>query len=76
MVYVLKVILFLLSAAMGLVVRFVYLDYKKIKETEGFDELSIWQRMRFNFTFFSIFSAIASLIVFLFYFIFVRITLG
>ena len=76
MVYVLKVILLLLSAAMGLVIRFVYLDYKKIKETEGFDELSIWQRMRFNFTFFSIFSAIASLIVFLFYFIFVRITLG
>jgi hypothetical protein len=76
MVYVLKIVLFLLSLAMGLVTRFVYLDYKKIKETDGFDELSIWQRIRFNFTFFSIFSAIVCLIVFLIYFIFVRIKLG
>lgn len=76
MVYVLKIVLFLLSLAMGLVTRFVYLDYKKIKETDGFDDLSIWQRIRFNFTFFSIFSAIVCLIVFLIYFIFVRIKLG
>lgn len=76
MVYVLKVVLFLLSLAMGLAMRFVYLDYKKIKETEGFDDLSIWQKIRFNFTFFSIFSSIVSLIVFLIYFVFVKITLG
>lgn len=76
MVYVLKVILFLLSVAMGLAIRFVYLDYKKIKETEGFEELSIWQKIRFNFTFISMFSSVVSLIVFLFYFIFVRITIG
>lgn len=76
MVYVLKVILFLLSVAMGLAIRFVYLDYKKIKETEGFEELSIWQKIRFNFTFISMFSSVISLIVFLFYFIFVRITIG
>lgn len=76
MVYVLKVILFLLAVAMGFATRFVYLDYKSIKETEGFDELSIWQKFRFNFTFFSIFSSITSLIVFLIYFVFVKITVG
>jgi hypothetical protein len=76
MVYVLKVILFLLCVGMGLATRFVYLDYKGIKQTEGFDELSIWQKIRFNFTFFSIFSSIVSLIVFLAYFIFVTIKIG
>ena len=76
MIYVLKVILGLLSLAMGLATRFVYLDYKNIKQTEGFDELSIWQRIRFNFTFFSIFSSIISLIVFLFYFIIAKIKIG
>lgn len=76
MVYVLKVILFLLSVAMVLAMRFVYFDYKKIKETNGFDELSIWQKIRFNFTFFSIFSSIVSLVVFLMYFVFVKIKIG
>jgi len=76
MIYVLKVILGLLSLTMGLATRFVYLDYKNIKQTEGFDELSIWQRIRFNFTFFSIFSSIISLIVFLFYFIIAKIKIG
>jgi hypothetical protein len=73
---VLKVVLFLLCVAMGLAMRFVYLDYKGIKQTDGFDELSIWQKIRFNFTFFSIFSSIVSLIVFLTYFIFVTIRIG
>lgn len=76
MVYVLKVILILLCIAMGIATRFVYLDYKGIKQTEGFDELSIWQKIRFNFTFFSIFSSIVSLIVFLAYFILVKIKIG
>lgn len=76
MIYVLKVILGLLSLAMGLATRFVYLDYKGIKQTEGFDDLSIWQKIRFNFTFFSIFSSIVSLIVFLVYFIISKITIG
>jgi hypothetical protein len=76
MVYVLKVILFLLAVGMGIAVRFVYKDFKNIRTTDGFDELSIWEKARFSFTFFSIFSALASLIVFLLYFIFVKITIG
>ncbi len=76
MIFVLKTIFLLLSVAMFFVIRFVYFDYKKIKETEGFDELSIWQKFRFSFTFFSIFSTIISFIVFLIYFIFVKITIG
>lgn len=75
MIYVLKTILLLLSIAMGLVIKFVYQDFKKIKETDGFDELSIWQKFKFSFTFFSIFSAILSLIVFLLYFMFAKITM-
>ena len=76
MVIILKIILFLLSLGMGIAVRFIYQDFNKIKKTEGFDTLSIWEKIRFSFTFFSIFSALTSLIVFLIYFIFVKITLG
>lgn len=76
MIYVLKTILFLLSVGMGFIIKFVYGDYKNTKETEGFDEISIWQKIRFNVVFFSIFSAISSLIVFLLYFIFVKITIS
>jgi hypothetical protein len=61
---------------MGIAIRYVFQDYNKIKKTEGFDELSIWQRMRFSFTFFSIFSSIISLIIFLLFFVFVKITIG
>lgn len=76
MIYVLKVILFLLIIAMGFAVKFIYKDFDNVRKSEGFDDLSIWERVRFNFTFFSMFSAIASLIVFLLYFIFVKITIG
>lgn len=76
MIYVLKVILFLLIIAMGFAVKFIYKDFDNVRKSEGFDDLSIWERVRFNFTFFSMFSAIASLIVFLFYFVFVKITIG
>jgi urate oxidase len=61
---------------MGFAVKFIYKDFDNVRKSEGFDDLSIWERVRFNFTFFSMFSAIASLIVFLFYFVFVKITIG
>lgn len=76
MIYVLKIILSLLVIAMGFAVRFIYKDFDNVRKSDGFDELSIWEKLRFNFTFFSMFSGVVSLIVFLLYFIFVKITIG
>lgn len=76
MVYVLKVILGILAIAMGLSIRFIYRDFDGVRKSEGYDELSVWEKLRFNFTFFSMFTGIASLIVFLIYFIITKITIG
>jgi hypothetical protein len=76
MIYVLKTILSLLVIAMGFAVRFIYKDFDNVRKSEGFDTLSIWEKLRFNFTFFSMFSGVISLVVFLMYFIFVKITIG
>jgi len=76
MIYVLKIILTLLIIAISLIARLVYLDYKKTKQTDGFDELSIFEKTKFNVTFFSMIFSMTSLLVFLFYFLFVKIKIG
>ena len=76
MVYVLKTIFLLLIVAMGFAVKFVYKDFDNVRKSDGFDELSVWERLRFNFTFFVMFSSVLSLAVFLLYFLFVKITIG
>lgn len=70
MIIVLKVILSLMAISSSFVGWNVFGDYKKTRTQEGYDELSIWRRFRFNFTFFCIILGNVSLIVFLLYFVF------
>jgi hypothetical protein len=53
----------------GFVFKFVWDDFQATRKQEGYDQLSIWSRLRFNMTFFFILTALVSLAVFLGYFI-------
>ncbi len=75
MIYVLKIILALVAVAMSFAINFIYKDFIKVRETEGFDDLTVWQKIKFSFTFFSMLTSVGALIIFLIYFIFVKITL-
>lgn len=50
------------------VFRFVTKDFLKIKKSEGYDNLSIWEKMRFSSVFYFILLSLVSLFVFLIYF--------
>lgn len=76
MIIVLKVILALLAIADMLSMKFIFDEYKKTSKQVGYDELSIWRRIKFNITTYFIMSAMLSLFVFLVYFIFVKISIG
>ena len=76
MIILLKIILGLLSIATGFTVWNVWKDYRSTKKQDGYDELSIWRRARFNMQSFFILSSLISLIVFLAYFIVIKITMG
>jgi hypothetical protein len=76
MIIVLKVILSLMAVAAGFVGWNIFKDYKVTRTQEGYDELSIWRRLRFNTTFFFMILGIVSLMVFFGYFIFCKMTLG
>lgn len=75
MIIVLKIILALIAAADVLVFRFLLKDYQTTRKQEGYDELSIWRRLRFNITTYFIMSSMIALFVFLVYFIVIRINL-
>ena len=76
MIIVLKVILALLAIADMLSMKFIFDEYKKTSKQTGYDELSIWRRIKFNITTYFIMSAMLSLFVFLIYFVFVKISIG
>ena len=69
MIVVLKVILSLLSLAVGVIARFVFKDFRNVRKTEGFDEITVWQKLKFMSTFVMIMTGLASLITFLLYFV-------
>jgi len=69
MIVVLKVILSLLSIAVGVIARFVFKDFRNVLKTEGFDEITVWQKLKFMSTFVMIMTGLASLITFLLYFV-------
>lgn len=48
--------------------RFIAKDFIKIRKTDGYDNLSIWEKIRFSSIFYFISTAILSLFVFLLYF--------
>ena len=73
MIILLKIILFLFLVADILATRFVIKDFIKVRKTEGFDNLSIWERIRFSSVFYFIITALISLSIFLGYFIIVPI---
>lgn len=75
MIIVLKIILALIAAADVLVFRFLLKDYQTTRKQEGYDDLSIWRRLRFNITTYFIMSSMIALFVFLVYFIVIRINL-
>jgi len=69
MIVVLKIILGLLALANIFIFKFITKDFVKVKKTDGFDSLSIWERIRFSSIFFFMSAALVSLFVFLVYFI-------
>jgi len=76
MIIVLKVILALMTVASSFVAWNIFGDYKSTRKQDGYDELSIWNKLKFNSMFFFIILGITSLITFLMYFLFVKMTLG
>ncbi len=76
MIIVLKVILFLLAAADVVSLKFIFDEYRKTVKQEGYDQLSIWRRIRFNLTSYFIMTSMISLFVFLIYFVIVKMSIG
>lgn len=76
MIVLLKVILALICLADIFTLRYVFKDFKQSRGQEGYDELSIWVRLKFNAISFFLMSGMISLLSFLIYFIFSKITLG
>jgi len=71
MIVLLKIILGLMALANIFVFRFVTKDFISVRKTDGFDNLSIWEKIRFSSTFYFILTALVSLFVFLVYFVIV-----
>lgn len=62
-----------MSVAAFFVFRFITKDFVKVRKTDGYDNLSIWEKTRFSSVFFFMFVALVSLFIFLVYFIIVPI---
>lgn len=71
MIIVLKVILSLFMIAIGIVSKFVFDDFNNVRKTEGYDNISVWQKLKFMTMFCAIETSLVSLIVFLGYFVIV-----
>ena len=67
MVWVLKIILLIFLAACGLCFGYIFKDWNGIRKTEGFGEITPFERIKFHLVFFVLFSALSSLSVFLIY---------
>jgi hypothetical protein len=76
MIILLKIILALIAVADGFSLKFIFDEYRKTTKQDGYDELPIWRKIRFNVTTYFIMSAMVSLFAFLAYFIIAKITLG
>lgn len=69
MIILLKIILGLIAVANILIGRFVAQDFSKVRKSEGYDNLSVWEKIRFTSVFYFILMALTSLFFFLIYFI-------
>lgn len=76
MIVLLKIILGLLAVADSFAIWSVLKDFQATRKQEGYDELSIWRRIRFNFISFFMITSMISLFVFLVYFIIIKLSIG
>ena len=76
MIILLKVILSLFAILNVFATWSVFKDFKATRSQDGYDELSIWRRIRFNLTSFFMITGMISLFVFLVYFVIIKISLG
>lgn len=73
MIVVLKIIILLLAIGLIFIAKSIYKDFSSVKKTDGFDNISIWEKIKFNLTFYSILIALVSLFTFFIYFLFVHL---
>jgi hypothetical protein len=76
MIWVLKIILALIAIANVFIFRFVTKDFNRVRKSEGYDNLSVWEKMRFSSVFYFILMALLSLFIFLVYFVIIPIQIG
>jgi hypothetical protein len=76
MIILLKIILGLIAVANGFIFKFVIQDFMKVRKTDGYDNISIWEKIRFNSVFYFMFMALISLFVFLVYFIIIPLQIA
>jgi len=76
MIIVLKIIFAIMIFGVSFAGWNTFQDYRATRKQDGYDELSIWRRLKFNLTFFAMSIGLISLIVFLGYFLFVKIIIG
>ncbi|MEK6830217.1 MAG: hypothetical protein AABY15_08940 [Nanoarchaeota archaeon] len=71
-----KIILGLLAIADAFALQSIFKDFRATRNQEGYDELSIWRRIKFNLVSFMMITGMVSLFVFLVYFIIIKISIG
>jgi hypothetical protein len=76
MIIILKIILSIVAIANIFVFRTVLKDFIKVRKTEGYDNLSIWEKMKFSSIFSFMFTSLLSLFIFLIYFVIIPIQIG
>jgi hypothetical protein len=76
MIIILKIILSIVAIANIFVFRTVLKDFMKVRKTEGYDNLSIWEKMKFSSIFSFMFTSLLSLFIFLIYFVIIPIHIG
>jgi len=76
MIIILKIILSIVAIANIFVFITVLKDFIKVRKTEGYDNLSIWEKMKFSSIFSFMFTSLLSLFIFLIYFVIIPIQIG
>ena len=71
MILILKIILGLMGVANIFICKTILKDFMNVRKTEGYDNLSIWEKMKFSSVFYFMFMSLVSLFIFLVYFIIV-----
>lgn len=76
MIALLKVILGIFLGLVLFVGRYIFIDLRATKKTQGYEESSIWQRFIMSLVFYVMIGALLSMCVFLVYFIIIPLSLG